>query len=158
MRDHHSSIKIIRIIAPVLFVAITVVVFYVTNIAPHILQTNTPPFSLHNRNFIGTWYSHGDVLTIKQDGHAHFTGRVYRWCTEGPAPCDTIEGNTISPGIQKDIVFNREQNNTLYGTITSSTDRSNGQSVIARIGSNDTLDFNGEALCGPHAPLGTCGV
>lgn len=158
MRDHRSPIKIIIISASVLFVAIAAVVFYVTGIAPHILQTNTPLFSLHNRSFIGTWYSHGDVLTIKQDGHAHFTGRVYRWCTEGPAPCDTIEGNTISPGIQKEIVFNREQDNTLHGTITSSTDHTDGQTVTARIGSNDTLDFNGESLCGPQAPLGYCGV
>ena len=158
VRAYHSSIKIIHILTPVLFVTITAAVFYVTSIAPHILQINVPPFSLHNRNFIGTWYSHGDVLTIRQDGHAHFTGRVYRWCTEGPAPCDTIKGNTISPGIQKDIVFNREQNNTLYGTITASTDHSNGQTVTVRIGSNDTLDFNGVTLCGPNAPLGTCGV
>jgi hypothetical protein len=113
---------------------------------------------LHNRNFIGTWYSHGDVLTIKQDGHAHFVGRVYRWCTEGPAPCDTLEGDKITPGIQKEIIFSREQDNTLYGTITSSTDHSDGQTVSARIGANDTLDFNGESLCGPHAPVGTCGV
>src|SRR5215469_18918070 len=117
VRDHHSSNKIVHIITLVLFVTIVAVTLYVTGIAPHIWHTNASPFSLHNRKFVGTWYSHGDVLTIKQDGHAHFTGRVYRWCTEGPAPCDTIEGNTITPGIQREIVFEREQDDTLYGTI-----------------------------------------
>ena len=158
MRDRHSSTKIIRILIPVLFVTIIALVFSVTSIATHILQINAPPFSLHNRNFIGTWYNHGDALTIQQDGHAHFTGRVYRWCTEGPPPCDSIEGNTIAPGIQKEIVFNREQNNTLYGTIASSTDHTNGQSITVKIRPDDTLDLNGQTFCGPHAPLGSCGV
>ena len=159
MREHYSSINNIRIIISVLLVAIIVVVFFsMTSIAPHILQTSTSPFRLHNRNFIGTWYSHGDVLTIKQDGHAHFVGRVYRWCTEGPPPCDKMEENTIIPGIQKEIVFNREQDDTLYGTITASTDHTEGQAITATIGSNDTLNFNGKPLCGPKAPLGYCGV
>src|SRR5262249_36780920 len=140
------------------FVAITAVVFYLTTINPRFSQANSPQLSVHNRNLIGTWYSHGDVLTIKQDGHAHFAGRVYLWCTEGPPPCDKLEGNTIIPGIQKDIVFNREQGNTLYGTITASTDHTNGQTIAATLGSNDTLNFNGESLCGPKAPLGHCGV
>jgi hypothetical protein len=159
VRDHHpSSINIIRITILFLFVSTLIIAFYVIIIAPRILQTNASPLRLHNRNFVGTWYSHANVLTIKEDGHAHFAGRVYHWCTEGPAPCDKVEGNIIIPGIQKEIVFNREQDNTLYGTITSSTDHTDGQAVVVRIGSNDTLDFNGELLCGPKAPLGYCGV
>jgi hypothetical protein len=158
LRDQHSSIKIIRIITPLLFTVIIAVVFYMTSIVPRILQANAPAFSLHNRNFIGTWYTHADVLTIRQDGHAHFTGRAYRWCIEGPPPCDKLEGNTIIPGLQKEIVFSREQGDTLYGTITSSTDHTNGQSITARLGPNDTLNLNGQSFCGPQAPLGTCGV
>jgi hypothetical protein len=143
---------------PLLFVAIIAIVLYVTSIIPRILQANAPTFRLHNRNFIGTWYNHADVLTIQQDGHAHFTGRVYRWCIEGPPPCDKIEENTIIPGIQKEIVFSREQGDTLYGTITSSTDYTNEQNITARLGPNDTLNLNGQSFCGPKAPVGTCGV
>lgn len=158
MRDHHSSIQIIRISTLVLFVATITVVFYATCIAPHILQANIPPFRVHNHNFIGTWHSHADVLTIQQDGRALFDGRVYRWCTEGPPPCDKLEGDKIIPGIHKELVFNREQDKTLYGTIISSTDHTNGQTITARLSANDTLDLNGESLCGPKAPVGTCGV
>ena len=157
-RDHHSSISMVRVIIPVLLITLLVVILYVINIAPHILQANNPPFKLHNRNFIGTWHSHANVLIIKQDGHAHFVGRVYRWCTEGPPPCDKMEGDIITPGIQKEIVFNHEQNNALSGTIISSTDHTDGQAVTATLGSNDTLDLNGARLCGPKAPIGTCGA
>jgi hypothetical protein len=158
LRNQHSSINIIRIIAPLLFVIVIATIFYVTNIVPRILQANAPTFSLQNHNFIGTWYNHADVLTIQRDGHAHFTGRVYRWCIEEPPPCDKIEGNMIIPGIQKEIIISREQGDTLYGTIISSTDHTNGQSITARLGINDTLDLNGQSFCGPKAPVGTCGV
>ena len=158
MRGYHSDNKMTRVIISILFIALVAVVFSVNGVAVHMLSAKTQSFSVQNRHFIGTWYSHGDVLTIKQDGQAHFTGRVYRWCTEGPAPCDTMDGNTIIPGIQRAIVFEREQGNTLYGRVTSSTDHTEGHTVTASIKGNDMLDFNGEVLCGPNAPLGTCGV
>jgi hypothetical protein len=69
-----------------------------------------------------------------------------------------MEDDKIIPGIQKEIVFKREQDGTLYGTITASTDHTDGQSITASIGANDTLNFNGKPLCGPNAPLGYCGV
>jgi hypothetical protein len=157
-RDRRPSLTNIRMITPILFITIVAAVFYITTIAPRISQASTQQFTLHNHYFSGSWYNHGGVLTIKQDGHAHFVSRVYRWCVDGPAPCDTIDGDTIIPGIQENIVFTREQNNTLYGTVTSSTDHTNGKMMTATLGSNDTLNLNGEALCGPKAPTSYCGA
>jgi hypothetical protein len=154
-RVHHSSISIIRIITPILFVSIIVIVFSIKSVVPRISQANA---AIHNHNFIGIWYNHGGKLTIQQDGHAHFVSRVYRWCIDEPPPCDTMDGNTITPGIQKDIVFNREQGNTLYGTIISSTDHTNDKTITATLVPNDMLNLNGETLCGSKAPPGHCGA
>ena len=158
-RDRRPSSSNIRIITPVVFIAIIATIFYITTIAPRISQASAPQFTMHNHNFSGSWYNHGGVLTINQDGHAHFVSRVYRWCVDGPAPCDTIDGDTIIPGIREDIVFTREQGNALYGTVISSTDHTNGKAITATLGAaNDILNLNGQPLCGPKAPLGYCGA
>ena len=156
--DRRPSTSNIRIITPIAFIAIIVTVFYITTIAPHISQASTLQFTIHNHNFSGSWYNHGGVLTIKQDGHAHFVSRVYRWCVDGPAPCDTIDGDTFIPGIQEYFVFSREQDDTLYGTVISSTDHTNGKTITATLGTNDILNLNGQPLCGPKAPVGYCGA
>ena len=114
--------------------------------------------------FAGTWVSHGAVLIIAQDGSATFTQRTYRWCGTGVAqPCDTISAQgQIQDGQQEHLQFSRSSGPMAYGTVTTSNFHPVGLAVTLMVLPNDTLLYAGNGpialLCGPDAPVGTCGA
>lgn len=114
--------------------------------------------------FAGTWRSHSAVLTIAPDGSASFEGRAYRWCGSGvPQPCDTIDAQgLIHNGDHEQIQLSRVNGSIAYGTITTSSFHPAGMAVSVTLQPNDTLLYANNTpislLCGPHAPVGTCGA
>ena len=153
-------ISIVRIVTPVILMAAAAVALCIASLHPNLLQADLTPFTIQNHNFVGNWYAHSSALTIQSDGKAYLEGRTHHWCADQPTPpCDTIDdNNTIIPGIKEDIVFDREEDNTLYGTITTSTDNTNGKPITIKWGPNDTLNVNGRTMCGPKSPVGYCGA
>lgn len=114
--------------------------------------------------FVGTWTAHGAALVIARDGTATFTARAYRWCGSGvPQPCDTIDTqDRIHDGNQEQLQLTRFSGSVAYGTVTTSTFHPAGLAVTLTLQPNDTLLYAGNApislLCGPAAPVGTCGA
>ncbi len=112
----------------------------------------------------GTWRSHGAVLSIAPDGSANFEGRAFRWCgSSEPQPCDTIDAQgLIHDGDHEQIQFSRVSGSIAYGTITTSSFHPAGMAVSVTLQPSDTLLYAGNTpislLCGPHAPVGTCGA
>lgn len=121
---------------------------------------STPDFG----NFAGSWFAHSSSLVLSNDGTATFVGRTYSWCGPGVAqPCDTIdERGSIHPGIQEQMQFSRASGSTAYGTIISSNFQAPGLTVTIELQPNDTLLYKSDTLiallCGPNAPVGTCGA
>jgi len=113
-------------------------------------------------------------LIFQPDGHATYTGRVFRWCEfEGitnPSPCDTNNGEIVG-GLNEDLLFTRVVGSTVYGTIVSGTDDYGpgftnggydphgqlllkvGDQISLTLGPNDKLSVSdGWTLCGPQTP------
>jgi hypothetical protein len=123
--------------------------------------TPTPDFSA----FVGAWGGHGRELTFSSDGRAKYIARAYQWCGPGvPQPCDSIQNNTIINGIHEEMLFTFVTDHTAYGTITASSAGNTGRSVSLAVDADDTatLTEGGDPanilLCGPNAPLLTCGA
>ncbi|MGI8684204.1 MAG: hypothetical protein ACR2MO_03765 [Acidimicrobiales bacterium] len=45
--------------------------------------------------FAGSWFRHGIGLDVSSTGAVDASYRTYRWCTEGPPPCDKIDDNGL---------------------------------------------------------------
>ena len=123
--------------------------------------TPTPKFSA----FVGAWGGHGRELTFLSDGRAKYIARAYQWCGPGvPQPCDSIQHNIIMNGINEEMFFTHVTHHTAYGIITASSAGNTGRAVSLALGTDDTatLTEDGDTtdilLCGPHAPLLTCGA
>jgi hypothetical protein len=121
---------------------------------------STPDF----RQFAGKWIAHGSILIISSDGTATFSARAYRWCGVGvPQPCDTMDARGhIENGDQEQARFTRASGNVAYGTILTSTFHPAGLPVTLTLEPNDTILYAANMpialLCGPAAPVGTCGA
>jgi hypothetical protein len=121
---------------------------------------STPDF----RQFAGKWIAHGSILIISSDGTATFSARAYRWCGVGvPQPCDTMDARgRIENGDQEQIRFTRVSGSVAYGTILTSTFHPAGLPVTLTLEPNDTILYAANTpialLCGPAAPVGTCGA
>ena len=121
--------------------------------------TNTPNFG----PFVGNWFAHGVGMTIRSDGTANYTGRVYVWCSDDPRPpCDSTNNNIITGGLDTQITFISVNGNVAGGTITGGSGDRDKQGNIIPVGStftvtlnpsNDTLQASdGVLLCGPNTP------
>jgi hypothetical protein len=132
-------------------------------------SSSTSSASSNFSSFVGTWYGHSRSLNFASNGHAHYTARAYRWCGPGISlPCDSWQGNIIVDGINEQMVFKGASGPTAYGTIVSSTAGDTGQSVTLTVQPHDTLllSFTSKIpvwgdqilVCGPHAPVGSCGA
>lgn len=104
-------------------------------------------------SFLGTWHVHTTVLTINKDGTATYIARAYENCAEGKGqPCDTWQGDLIIPGVQENIKLTAVQNSTLKGYITSSTDKTTGQSITITQEPDNMVGYKNLFLCGPNTP------
>jgi hypothetical protein len=128
---------------------------------PTLSNSSTPDFS----TFVGEWYHHGGVLIFSSDGRAKYVARAYRWCGPGVSPpCDSMQNNIIIDGINEEMLFTYVVGNTAYGTITASSAGDTGRAVTLATAANDTATLTigteppGLPLCGPHAPVGSCGA
>src|SRR5579885_1099202 len=121
---------------------------------------STPDF----RQFAGKWIAHGSILIISPDGTATFSARAYRWCGVGvPQPCDTMDARGgIENGNREQARFTRVSGSVAYGTILTSTFHPAGLPVTLTLEPNDTILYAANTpialLCGPAAPVGTCGA
>lgn len=124
------------------------------------LLTLPPDFS----RFAGVWVAHGASLSLAKDGTATFEGRTYNWCGSGVAqPCDSIDANSmIHSGHHEQIHFSRIAGPIAYGTIIASNFHPLGLAVTIELQPDDTLLYASNTvialLCGPNAPVGTCGA
>lgn len=117
------------------------------------------------QGLVGPWVSHAAGLTFYADGSADYKERVYSWCGPGvPQPCDSFQGNMIISGDIEHMQFTRMNNGVAYGTVTASTVGHKGFSVTLTRQANDTVVLSEgtptitRVLCGPDAPVGTCGA
>lgn len=134
----------------------------------HRTRSSNLPVSSHFTpnlsRFAGKWIAHGAALIIEPDGTATFSGRTYRWCDSDVAqPCDTIDPQgQINPGDQEWILFTRVNGPVAYGTVLFSTFHRPGSVVTVTLQPNDRVLYSGKTpvalLCGPNAPVGTCGA
>jgi len=121
--------------------------------------SNPPGPTVNFSPFVGNWYGHARGLTFSLDGHAKYAGRVFRWCSTNPPPCDSFKGDEIIGGLNENLQFTQVIGSTAYGTIVSGTD--DPGSVYLKVGSkiavtlepNDKLSISdGAELCGPKTP------
>jgi hypothetical protein len=97
-------------------------------------------------------------LTVRPDGSATLTWRIYRWCRDDPAPpCDNLQGNLITPGGQATLDFTGQQGDIARGQVVASNDPARwptGQTVTLTLEQYNMarLDHQGSAmqLCGPN--------
>src|SRR5438105_5692134 len=66
----------------------------------------SPPPSKAYTPFMGWWFGHARTLIITPDGHAHYTGRVFRWCSTNPSPCDNNNGEILG-GLSENFQLTR---------------------------------------------------
>ena len=114
--------------------------------------------------FAGVWLSHGTRLDFAKDGTATFDERTYSWCGPGVAQsCDSIDARGfIHPGHREQIQFSYAIGYVAYGTIIASNFHSRGLPVTVELQPDNTLLYSAHTLiallCGPGAPVGTCGA
>jgi serine/threonine protein kinase len=112
--------------------------------------------------FAGGWGGHGGGIDIKPDGTFAISLRTYRWCTEGPPPCDNIINNVITPGDIASGHLSSSSGNVATGVVTKTTDPRDtpiGTIVFILYPSTDIISVSGVGnLCGPHAAAGACGA
>lgn len=126
-------------------------------------KSGPPPISAFSR-FSRAWVAHSAILIFAPNGQAVFAERTYTWCDAGKAsPCDSINASgQIRSGYQEKMQFSRVSDSVAYGTIIASNFRPVGLAVTVSLLANDTLLYTANAdktlLCGPDAPVGTCGA
>jgi hypothetical protein len=114
--------------------------------------------------FTGTWTAHSSFLIFTRSGEATFEARTYQWCNAGASqPCDTIDARGyILPGDRETLQFSRIDGSVAYGAVTRSNLHPQGLAVSVTLLPNDTLLYASTVsislLCGPRAPVGTCGA
>jgi len=88
--------------------------------------TPTIRVGLAELGLVGTWDHHGFTATINADGSGLASWRIYRWCSQEPAPpCDQMNGSTIIDGGHATFTVRAvPQSSVAVATITSSTDHS----------------------------------
>jgi hypothetical protein len=91
-----------------------------TDAEPTAYATPAIDFSL----FAGSWTRHGFSLDVDASGAGTASWRTYRFCSDGPPPCDTFAGNTIVDGGQGSLAFSGVFGSSAVGGVAGSTDPS----------------------------------
>src|SRR5205809_1171940 len=74
--------------------------------------------------FAGTWYWHGEGVSIEPDGSGRAGWRTYRRCSEEPPPCDVERGHELISGGRAEFVVMRVRRDTAWVRVIHSTDPS----------------------------------
>jgi len=73
--------------------------------------------------FARGWRRHGMTVSIDVSGRGDASWRVYKWCSDDPAPpCDERAGDTIINGGRATLIFTSLKGSTAVGRVSSSTD------------------------------------
>lgn len=129
-----------------------------------LFASNWPAASPDFSKFTGVWTAHGALLSFATNGKAAFNQRTYSWCGPSVAqPCDSIgPRGSIQPGDNEQIQFSHADGPIAYGTVVSSNFHPRGLAVTLEIKPGNTLLYASHTaialLCGPSAPVGTCGA
>jgi hypothetical protein len=105
--------------------------------------TVAPTVGLTETGLIGQWSRHGLVVIIKADGTGTASWRIYRFCSDNPAPpCDAVQGNEIIDGGQAafTIVAKPRPVDGAIASIRTSTD----PTTLAAPGTVDVRVFRGQ--------------
>ncbi|HVB21136.1 MAG TPA: M23 family metallopeptidase [Ktedonobacteraceae bacterium] len=127
-----------------------------------LVSANPTPTTSTFRPFVGQWFGHARELIFQLDGHATYTGRVFRFCDTNPPPCDDFNRNPVG-GLNEELLFTHVVGSTAYGTIISGTDDLvfAGETVHLKVGDPLSLTLQPEdklsvsdtwVLCGPQTP------
>lgn len=111
--------------------------------------------------FAGRWSGHGGYLMVQPDGRFTISRRTYRWCSQGPPPCDTISGNVITNGDVAGGQLASVSGHAATGRVTKTTDPADspmGRITITLDPATDTITAADARYCGPSAPAGNCGA
>jgi hypothetical protein len=120
--------------------------------------------------FAGEWYHHGVQMVIDTTGHGLFIFRLYRYCTEGPPPCDVSVGNNIWDGGFATFTISAQSATDATATVVTSTASDSVPIGDFRASYEETTDvltltFPGQeplAMCGPRSgdvtPPPPCGA
>jgi hypothetical protein len=158
--SHRRAVRILVGVLLLALLALALFIVYLSRSGQQEAAAQPPSLQSQLKPFVGQWYAHWGALTVNPDGHAKLIARTYQWC--GPdvsPPCDSLQGNTIVPGINEEMEFTSVAGSTAHGKIVSSTAKKTGQPVTLSINSNDTVELSGQGeLCGPKSPSGTCGA
>jgi len=121
-----------------------------------------PPAIASLAPFVGSWYGHGRGLDISTTGGFTLAERTYAWCSQGPPPCDTMSGNTITDGDIATGMLTSASGDRATGTVTRTTDKVAtplGTIILTLDQSADMITLNGRvSFCGLRARLGACGA
>jgi hypothetical protein len=113
-------------------------------------------------SFVGSWSGHGRGLIITADGRGTASWRIYRLCTDDPAPpCDGTGPNGITDGGRADLTITSTSGATATGRVDATTDASflarGPVTLELQPGDQLVLSPGGTVFCGPSASAGTCG-
>jgi hypothetical protein len=114
--------------------------------------------------FVGSWQTHGGLLTIDGTGKGVDHLRTYVFCNQNRlTACDRIVKSTIYAGGYDNFQITRAQGTSAQAGITDSAfSWEVGTSLRITLGAKDTITMhlpNGNVrFCGPNALVGTCGA
>ena len=112
--------------------------------------------------FAGRWVRSSGGFIIQSDGSFTVSLRTYTWCTEGPAPCDSISNNVITGGDTASGHLTSSSGDLATGVVTKTTDPKQtpeGTITFTIKPSADLISISGEGdFCGPQAAPGACGA
>lgn len=134
----------------------------IETIAPSADQQASNPARPDFSSFAAQWGGHGRGLTVQPDGRFEITMRTYRWCDEGPPPCDTLnQDSVIISGTRAEGTLETVSGNVATGKVNTSTDPGNvpiGPVTFTLDPANHSLAWGDIVFCGDNAPAGFCGA
>ena len=158
--SHKRAISILLGVLLLIIVVLALFLVYLGRSRQQGTIAQHPSLQAQLKPFIGQWYAHWGVFAIKANGDAQLIARTYRWCGSNVVPpCDSVQGNSIVPGINEQMQFTSVTGSTASGKILASTQKNIGTIVTIMLGNDDTLMLSDQGvLCGPRAKAGLCGA
>jgi hypothetical protein len=122
--------------------------------------------------FVGTWKGHGRSLVVDADGNGKVVARTYQKCGDPgvSGPCDTFDGNEITPGAVTQIKITAVQEAvdvviadfTVQESTLAVPPNSTGTLTWNPVRDALQIAINGKQddgyYCGPKAAPGYCGA
>lgn len=161
IRQVSSHTRVVSILIGAFLLILALVLVYLGRSRPQVASAQqSSSLQVQLKPFVGQWYAHGGAFTVKFDGDAQLVARTYQWCGPGVSSlCDSMQGNTIVPGINERMQFTSVAGSTASGKILASTGKNIGAAVTMTTGRDDTLILSGlGTLCGPRSTPGLCGA